>query len=1031
MSNEAAQSGIEMIILGAGRPFSGAEPSVLHSTRQGGSRNGRVLDWLLGAVQHLRPRVHFISGYRADEVQQQYPRLRYTHNPAWESTGAARSLLLAPVDTRHDCLVSYADIVFHRHAVDRLAATGGDIVVAVDSQWRRRYAGRTEEDLARCEKVHYTPDGISRLGADLDPALANAEFTGLVRLSAPVMQWLRAHNETLVERFSRAKLAGLIEWLRMQGFGVRAVDLAGDWAELNEPRDLAHFVLGTKAQTLQRLQGLVQCSRIEDQVSFTVGDWQSAPETVLHTVAARFGEARVVVRSSALSEDGFASANAGAYTSVLDVPVADREALQGAIRDVVASYPAGDRDDQVLVQPMLTDVAASGVAFTRTLSRGAPYYVINYDDCSGSTASITDGSSSAHRTVMIRRDAGSEALDIPAPARALLPALREIESLLGYDSLDVEFACDTQGLVHVLQVRPIAVRHESSPDSDRQVLRQLEQARDRFRQLQTPGPSVAGRRTVFGIMPDWNPAEIIGTRPGRLATSLYRWLITDETWAAQRAGYGYRDVRPQPLLHSFAGHPYIDVRASLSSFLPAGLDDALAARLVDFCLDWLEQHPSLHDKLEFEVIPTCLALDFPHWEQRFIEDGGFSAEEVAALREGLASITEEAMNRGDGDARQIGQLEQRFERIMAAPMAPLDRAAVLLEDCRRFGTLPFAHLARSAFVAVTLLRSAVTRGIIPRAAVDGFLGSVRTVSHRLNEDAGAVGSGRMSRDDFVQRYGHLRPGTYDITSPCYAAEPGRYLDPLLQRLADSAGDAESGGPGVEWQQARPRLLEALAELGLPAEAGAVEMFLRTAIEGREYAKFAFSRNLSAALEALADWGSSLGLGRDTLADVTLEDLLALRAGTAHPEAAADWVTRRAAEGAAERALAERIELPPLLCRESDFDGFEYPSSQPNFVGSGCVTAPCVDLAGQTAGERSLQGCVVMIPQADPGHDWLFGQGIAALITLYGGANSHMAIRAAEFGLPAAIGIGETRYQHLSEASVLRLDAGNRQIQVVQ
>lgn len=69
----------------------------------------------------------------------------------------------------------------------------------------------------------------------------------------------------------------------------------------------------------------------------------------------------------------------------------------------------------------------------------------------------------------------------------------------------------------------------------------------------------------------------------------------------------------------------------------------------------------------------------------------------------------------------------------------------------------------------------------------------------------------------------------------------------------------------------------------------------------------------------------------------------------------------------------------------------------------------------------------MIPQADPGYDWLFGQKIAGLITMYGGANSHMAIRSAEFGLPAAIGIGETAYRRISDATVLELNAGNHQI----
>jgi phosphoenolpyruvate-protein kinase (PTS system EI component) len=79
----------------------------------------------------------------------------------------------------------------------------------------------------------------------------------------------------------------------------------------------------------------------------------------------------------------------------------------------------------------------------------------------------------------------------------------------------------------------------------------------------------------------------------------------------------------------------------------------------------------------------------------------------------------------------------------------------------------------------------------------------------------------------------------------------------------------------------------------------------------------------------------------------------------------------------------------------------------------------------------VAGKIVLIPQADPGYDWLFGQHIAGLVTLFGGANSHMAIRAAEFGLPAAIGIGEQRYRSLAQARFVELSPPNGILRVVQ
>ena len=43
--------------------------------------------------------------------------------------------------------------------------------------------------------------------------------------------------------------------------------------------------------------------------------------------------------------------------------------------------------------------------------------------------------------------------------------------------------------------------------------------------------NLLGNKTYFGVMPDWNPAEIIGIKPKPLALSLYQELITNFIWA--------------------------------------------------------------------------------------------------------------------------------------------------------------------------------------------------------------------------------------------------------------------------------------------------------------------------------------------------------------------------------------------------------------------------------------------------------------------------------------------------------------------
>ncbi|WP_199737597.1 PEP/pyruvate-binding domain-containing protein [Legionella septentrionalis] len=1018
-----------VIVLGAGQPYQGEQ----HTALRGASKQGRVLDWILHAVRPLHPEIYFVGGYQIEEIAQRYPGFHYIVNPEWQDTGAAASFLQAPLDDHFNYFVSYADILFHDSAVNQLAEIDADIVVAADTRWRKRFFGRTDKDLIRCEKLNLHGNNVTRLGPDIEPDLAEAEFIGLAKFSARVIHYLHENSKDLLHRFRHANLSQLIEVLRMRGFNVRAVDVAGDWAELNEGQDLVHFVLGTKAQTLHRLRDLVTKSRIEDQVSFTVVEWQQQAKKILEQIYAAFSNQHLVVRSSALSEDGFATANAGAYTSVLNVSANDARSLQKAVESVIASYPDDNLANQVLVQPMVLNVKASGVAFTRTLAYGAPYFVINYDDSSKSTESITSGSSQEHKTLILHRNYSYQNENLPPEMHNLIPALVEIEELLEYDSLDIEFAISEEDCVHILQVRPIAVNHAQWNITDKEVESFINVAQERFQALQASSPFIVGKKAFFGIMPDWNPAEIIGTNPGCLALGLYRYLIMDDVWATQRAQFGYRDVRPQPLLITFAGHPYVDIRASFNSFIPAELDNELAARLVDFYLNWLELHPHLHDKVEFDVVPTCYDLNFKRWEKRLTQQGQFSAHEINQLKQALKQLTQKALANNKLYFSAIENLQLRRKQILDKKLPALERAILLLEDCKHFGTLSFAHLARNAFVAISLLKSAVETNIISQEAMNAFLSSIRTVSHSLTDDAKSTALKQLTWEEFVERYAHLRPGTYDITSPSYKEDAEHFLRPIVEKAEEHHSPKQIDL--CAWNTERERFARALMEAEIDANIEQMEIFMRDAIEGREYAKFIFSRNLSFALDELAAFGKNLGLSREELSNIPLDAFFALRTGSVITGNVSEWLRARAGEGSSARQISSAVELPPLLLNPQDLHLFMYPNNQPNYIGSSRVTADLFNLDKinllSTELHANLAGKIAMIPQADPGYDWVFGQGIVGLITMYGGANSHMAIRSAEFGLPAAIGIGETVYQRLAGASTLELNAGNRQIRIIR
>ncbi|MDR9382213.1 MAG: PEP/pyruvate-binding domain-containing protein, partial [Natronomonas sp.] len=714
--------------------------------------------------------------------------------------------------------------MFEPSVVGVLQTAANDATIAVDTNWQNRYADRSPESKQRAEKVLLVGTTVDRIDTDIDLETADAEFVGLARLSGETIEFVLE----LVDRgilVEEDDIPTLITKLSVGDVTPHAIDIEGHWAELETPEDFSRFVLDTKANTLRRLQSMVEASTILDQYTFTVGEWQTNPETVREAIADAFEESEVIVRSSALAEDTWDESNAGRFESVLDVPVGDAKSLTDAIEHVIGSYPDDDSDNQVLVQPMIADVEQSGVVMTRVLDGFSPYYVINYDATTESTESVTDGTGEHLQTAIVRKDVVMNGLDLPADTppgsvqapsdlslEPLLRAVGELEELIGHDSLDIEFVIDSDDTVHVLQARPMAVDPAEETVDDEALYETVEAAREEFRRAQQPSPFLLGDRTIYGVMPDWNPAEIIGRKPHRLAASLYQYLIMNATWAKQRAEYGYRDVRPHPLMKQFAGQPYVDVRAVFNSFIPASVSEDLAERLVGYYLDRLAENPQLHDKVEFDIVLTCLTFDYDRQIEPLLE-AGFSRKELEPLREGLREITQKGFDRIDEDYETIARLDTRYEQLLDSDLQPLRMAYYLLNDCCRLGTLPFAHLARNAFVATSLLRSLNRRGILTDEQLSDFQNSLNTVARRFERDAYRVATDELSWEEFVEEYGHLRPGTYEISSQAYRGAPEEYLRPLI----DDTLEPESHPDPIDvWDgDTRAAIEEELDHIGLP------------------------------------------------------------------------------------------------------------------------------------------------------------------------------------------------------------------------
>ena len=625
---------------------------------------------------------------------------------------------------------------------------------------------------------------------------------------------------------------------------------------------------GTKAETLDFLS---QVGYSVPKVHyFTVKDWNSNRDKIVQNLLSLFSNDLLAVRSSTKAEDTADSSMAGAFESILNVKP-ETNSILDAINSVVDSFDDDD-SNQVLVQPMVKDVAMSGVVMTQVLDDGSPYHVVNYDDSSGLTDTVTSGST-INKTVYIYN--GVDVKDFDSKyLLAVLELIRNLQNTFPDIPMDIEFAIDKSINMYLLQVRKITTITNWKKNVNDQVSGRMLFLRDYVKQLMQRRPNLYGERTLLGIMPDWNPAEMIGVVPHPLALSLYRELITKRTWSVSRERMGYRKMPNTELMVSLFGRSYIDVRNSINSFLPEGLSNNISEKLVNAYIKRLDENPHLHDKIEFEVVHTSYDFDFDkNFESRY--KGLLKKEELSTYKDLLRNITKKAID--DSHENSLNSSIRNIEKLKVLQSKEViyeknsfsiaDRINTLIDECIKYGTIPFSIIARHAFIAENLLRSAVSNNVITESRVKVFKSSFNTVAGDLSDDFQRVLNGEITKDVYLNKYGHLRPGSYDILSPNYSNRKD-----LFDGMPRECSDPYESFKLTEKEISAFNIM--LGEHGFDnSEAEDIINYYIKAIKGREYAKFIFTKHLSDILESISEWGANEGFSRSDMSMLTINDVL--------------------------------------------------------------------------------------------------------------------------------------------------------------
>lgn len=278
--------------------------------------------------------------------------------------------------------------------------------------------------------------------------------------------------------------------------------------------------------------------------------------------------------------------------------------------------------------------------------------------------------------------------------------------------------------------------------------------------------------------------------------------------------------------------------------------------------------------------------------------------------------------------------------------------------------------------------------------------------------------GELSKEVFIEKYGHIRPGTYDIMSKRY--------DEAFEEYFGDSHFLEIEDTKEMFLFTDEKLTQIQLELdqnGLLISAKELMNFIKESIEGREYLKYIFTKSVSKILQYIEELGKRVHIVKEDMAYLDISVIRQLYSDL-YTGNIQNIFEENIKNNKVQYQSAIRIKLPSIIVNPEDIYAFYLLNEEPNYITQKCITA---ETAVIEKDENELRGKIVFIRSADPGYDYLFSKEIGGLVTQFGGANSHMAIRCAELGIPAVIGAGEKNYLIWSQYKKVTMDCLKKQI----
>jgi phosphohistidine swiveling domain-containing protein len=712
------------------------------------------------------------------------------------------------------------------------------------------------------------------------------------------------------------------------------------------------------------------------------------------------------VRSSALSEDSAQASFAGEFETVLDVHT--DEMIRAAIHTVrrsrqserVRAYSEAKgmdaAHDMAVVVQRLVRADISGVLFTADPVTGSHTNMIG-NFAFGFGEELVSGEAEPYTfTLKWLKGQYDGPTELKRFARKLYKLAIRLEKDLGCPQ-DIEWAIAGRKLF-LLQSRPITTLRGHNPATGEW------------------NDSLTGDYL-------WTNTNFVEAVPDVMTPStwsLVQILHFDTTTAVM--------PRTLPLAGNICGRPYVNISLALSIFCTTGMKLQDAIRRAE------ELFGRLPKGLDFSVPPVFTLPEI----LRLIPANIKLEIQFRKRIKGMPEFVVEAPRRCKSLRQRIQQAQTKAELV-----------SLWRDDLKPYVYHAF-YMLRGAMKwfdnPAAVLRHDLTK-LVGEADANALLSNISGDAELLASLGPVVGvakvaRGEMSREEYLERYGHRGPHEWELSIPHPAEDPD-WLDRQLAEFAKSSVDVDAllrkqrSEYEAAWQRFQERYPQKVKSMGRRLEKFAADARMREAVRSEV-------TRVAGVVRAFALRASELtGLG-DGIFFLALDEMLDVLSGD---ESATAYIPAR------QETYARYCALPPYpMFINGRFDPFQW-AADPNrrsdifdshasvittpdsdtitgFAGAAGRVEGVVRRLDSAEGEDQLQpGEILVTTATNIGWTPLFPRA-AAIVTDVGAPLSHAAIVARELGIPAVVGCGNATMRLRTGDRVL-VDGGQGIVEILE